>query len=118
MSLHKGLPALRQRLSSPTPGDADRESARLKTRLKRLVDAYTWGDIEEPDYRRAKSEVEAALMALPEDPDKVVLFDQRRRVVQSLGDEVADMSPEAIQQIVALLVDHVETRDQQVVAVY
>ena len=103
---------------APRAHPADRERQRLTTRLRKLADLYSWGDIEEPEYRRSKADVEAALMALPEDPDKVMLFDQRRRVVQSLGDEIADMSPESIQQIVALLVDHVETRAQLVVAVH
>jgi hypothetical protein len=35
--------------------------------------------------------------------------------VQSLGDELATATPEAIQSIVALLVERVETRDRQVV---
>ena len=47
--------------------------------------------------------------------EKVVLFDRHRLVVQSLGDELAAATPEAIQSIVALLVERVETRDRQVV---
>ena len=74
-----------------------------------------WGDLPDTEYRRLRSEAEADLLAIPEDADKVVLFDRQRLVVQSLGDELADATPEAIQQIVALLVERVETRDRQVV---
>jgi hypothetical protein len=45
----------------------------------------------------------------------VVLFDRQRLVIQSLGYELAVATPDAIQQIVALLVERVETADRQVV---
>ncbi len=57
------------------------------------------------------------MAAIPQEPDKVVLFDQRRAVVQSLGDEIAQMTPEGIQQVVALLVERVETSDRHVTRV-
>ncbi|MET1231997.1 MAG: hypothetical protein ABWY52_03995 [Candidatus Limnocylindrales bacterium] len=46
---------------------------------------------------------------------KVVLFDRHRLLIQSLGDELTAATPEAIQQIVALIVEPVETADRQVV---
>ncbi len=55
------------------------------------------------------------MLAIPGDAEKVVLFDRHRLVVQTLGDELAAATPEAIQQVVALLVERVETRDRQVV---
>ncbi len=57
------------------------------------------------------------MAAIPQEPDKVVLFDQRRAVVQSLGDEIAQMTPEGIQQVDALLVERVETSDRHVTRV-
>ena len=45
----------------------------------------------------------------------VVVFDRHRRAVQSLGDEPATTTHEAIQGIVALLVERVEAWDRQVV---
>ena len=74
-----------------------------------------WGDLSDTEYRRLRSEVEADSSAIPGEAEKVVLFDRHRLVVQSLGDELATAMPESIQSIVALLVERVETRDQQVV---
>jgi hypothetical protein len=105
---------LRRRLASPTPGTSDKERERLLTRLSKLATLFSWGDITEADYRKQKRETEAALAAIPEEPDQVVLFDQRRAVVQSLGDESAQMTREGIQQVVALLVDRVETSNRRV----
>jgi hypothetical protein len=73
------------------------------------------GDLPDSEYRRLRSEVEADLLAIPGDAEKVVLFDRHRLVVPSLGDELAAATPDAIQNIVALLVERVETADRQVV---
>jgi hypothetical protein len=40
-----------------------------------------------------------------------------RQVVQSLGDELAEMAPDDAQGVVALLVERVETRDRSVIRV-
>ena len=106
---------LRRRLASPTPGTSDRERQRLRTRMEQLRKQNEWGDLSDTEYRRLRSEVEADLLAIPGEGEKVVLFDRHRLVVQSLGDELATATPEAIQSIVALLVERVETRDRQVV---
>jgi hypothetical protein len=74
-----------------------------------------WGDLPDAENRRLRSEVEADLLAIPGDTEKVVLFDRHRIVVQSLGDELAAATPEAIQQVVAQLVERVETADRAVV---
>ena len=55
------------------------------------------------------------MLAIPGDSDKPVLFDRQRLMVQSLEDELTGPAPEAIHQIVALLVERVETKDRQVV---
>ena len=106
---------LRRRMESPTPGQSDKERGRLRTRIEQLRKQHEWGDITDTEYRKARSEVEAALAAIPGDSDKVVLFDRHRRVIQSLGDTLADATPEAIQSIVSLLVERVETDDRHVV---
>lgn len=106
---------LRRRLASPTPGTSDRERQRLRTRMEQLRKQNEWGDLSDTEYRRLRSEVEAELLAIPGEAEKVVLFDRHRLIVQSLGDELATATPEAIQSIVALLVERVETRDRQVV---
>jgi hypothetical protein len=59
--------------------------------------------------------VEAAWLAIAGDAEKVVVFDRHRLVIQSLGDELAAATPNAVQQIVALLVERVETADREVV---
>jgi len=84
--------------------------------MEQLRKQNEWGDLSDTEYRRLRSEVEAELLAIPGEADKVVLFDRHRLVVQSLGDELAAATPEAIQQVVALLVERVETRDREVVA--
>ncbi len=106
---------LRRRLVSPTPGTSDKERQRLRTRMEQLRKQNEWGDLSDAEYRRLRSELEADLLAIPGDADKVVLFDRHRLVIQSLGDELAAATPEAIQQIVALLVERVGTRDRQVI---
>ena len=106
---------LRRRLVSPSPGTADKERQRLRTRMEQLRKQNEWGDLSDAEYRRLRSEVEADLLAIPGEADKVVLFDRHRLVVQSLGNELTTVTPEAIQTIVALLVERVETRDRQVV---
>ncbi len=108
---------LRRRLAAPAPGTSDKTRERLRGRLGRLADLYAWGDLSEADYRKQKAEVEGALAALPGESDKVVLFDRHRRVVGSLADTLADATPEAVQEFVALLVERVEIRDRQVVRV-
>jgi DNA invertase Pin-like site-specific DNA recombinase len=106
---------LRRRLESPTPGTSDRERQRLRTRMEQLRKQNEWGDLSDTEYRRLRAEVEADLLAIPGEADKVIMFDRHRLVVQSLGDELAAATPEAIQQVVALLVERVETRDREVV---
>jgi hypothetical protein len=83
--------------------------------MEQLRKQNEWGDLSDTEYRRLRSEVEAELLAIPGDAEKVALFDRHRLVVQSLGDELATATPESIQTIVALLVKRVETRDRQVV---
>ena len=56
------------------------------------------------------------MLAIPGEADKVVLFDRHRLVIQSLGDELAPATPEAIQGIVALLVERVVARGRHAVA--
>lgn len=102
---------LQRRMESLTPGHSDRGRGRLRTRIEQLHKQYEWGDITDIEYRRARSEVEAALAAIPGDSDQVVLFDRHRSVVQS----VADATPEAIQSVVSLLVERVEADDRKVV---
>ena len=108
---------LRLRLVSPAPSVAEAERKRLTTRLRKLADLYGWGDMEEVDYRRAKTEAEAALAALPTDSDRLVLFDEHRARVASLGDEMASMTREQLQEIFALMIERVETKDQKVTRV-
>jgi hypothetical protein len=73
-----------------SPG-APLERQRLTTRLLKLADLCSWGDIEEADYRKGKGEAEAALAAFP--------------------------APDDVQAVVALLVERVNTQDQRVVLV-
>ncbi len=108
---------LRTRLAAPVVGQGEADRQRLATRLRKLADLYSWGDIEEAEYRKQRREVEAALAALPAPDDKLVHFDQRRALFASLADEMAEMAPEDLAALVSEMVVQVWTRDQQVVAV-
>ena len=62
---------LRVRLKAERPGQLDEQRARLRMRLDRLAELYSWGDLTEPEYRKQRSEVENRLVALPTN-DKLV----------------------------------------------
>jgi len=55
--------------------DASRndERKRLENRLKRLLDAYTWGDLSEDEYRVARDETKRLLDTLPADQPRTDL---------------------------------------------
>ncbi len=107
---------LRERLRAPAPGAADAERARLKVRVGKLADLYSWGDITEAEYRRQKGQAEAQLTQLP-DTDKLVHFDRHREILVGLADNIARATPEQLQALVAKLVERVDTTDKQVTAV-
>jgi hypothetical protein len=108
---------VRRRLAAEVPGTADRERARLVARLSKLASLFSWGDMTEVDYRAAKAETEAALAAIPAPNERVVEFDRYRDVVTSLPDTLAGATPEAIQPIIALLVERVDTADREVTSI-
>jgi hypothetical protein len=88
----------------------------LKTRLEKLADLYSWGDFSESEYRRQKATVDAELAKLPVN-DELILFDRHRAVIRSLGDSLAVAPGEKRQELVASLVERVETTEQEVVRV-
>ena len=104
---------LRERLRAPKPGVADEQRARLRSRLEKLRDLYSWGDLTEADYGKQKAEAEALMVALP-DNDKLVMFDRHRAIAASLPDAIAAATPDKVQELVALLVERVETSNQRV----
>jgi hypothetical protein len=106
---------LRVRPASPAPAVAESERRRLATRLAKLRHVYSWGDIEEAEYRRAKAEADAAPAALPTDSDRIVLLAHHRGRVASLGDEMVEATPELVPEVLSQIVERVETRDQRVV---
>ncbi len=63
-----------------------------------------------------KAEAEAQLVALP-DNNKLVMFDRHRTLAASLPDAIAAATPDKVQELVALLVERVETANQRVARV-
>ncbi len=84
--------AAARRSSAPAYGHPTRArrgaTVRLRGRLAKLTELYSWGDLTEADYRKQKAEAETQLAALP-DNDKFVLFDRNRALAASLPDAVA-----------------------------
>lgn len=97
------IEAAREELRRAVPGDDGKLRRRLTQRLERLVQAYTWGDLTEAQYRSQKSETERDMAMLP-DRDKLVLFDGHRRVMVSMAENIEAATPEQLRELVQLLV--------------
>ena len=108
---------LRSRLAAPAPARLTSSASGSPRGSANSRTLYSWGDMEEAEYRAAKRETETALGALPAPGDMIVVFSRHRAVVQSLGNELAEMAPDDVQEIVALLVERVETQEQRVIRV-
>lgn len=92
------------------------QRARLRTRLEKLRDLYSWGELTELEYRKQKADAERQLDLTP-DSNKLVQFDRHRQLASSLVDAIAAATPDKVQELVALLVERVETANQRVVRV-
>ena len=95
---------------APDAGAAARQRARLAGRLERLRRQHEWGDLDDRTYRAARAAAQADLAALP-DGDKLVLFDAQRAVLTTMAANVAAASPAQRQELVGLLVQHVQAAD-------
>lgn len=107
---------LRARLKDSKPGAAAEQRARLRARLERLAELFSWGHVDESAYRRQRAEVESEIAALP-DNAILLTFDRNRAVVETIGEALAAASPDRVQELIALVVERVDTEDQRVTGV-
>ena len=63
------------------------------------------------------TEIRRQLAALPSPDDKIILFDRYRSEVRSFAETLDAASDEKVRELVALLVERVETADRQVARV-
>ncbi len=107
---------LKARLRAPRSDATHDQRARLKTRLEKLAELYSWGDLTENAYRTQRAEVGAQLAALP-DANELAVFDRNRDLVLSLPEALAAASGDRVQELLALLVERVDAADQRVVGI-
>lgn len=97
---------LRARLALPRESLAQRQRARLQTRLERLREQHEWGDITEVVYRKKRTESRRELASLP-DRDKLIAFDRNRGVMASMAENIDAATPAQLTELIALLVESV-----------
>jgi DNA invertase Pin-like site-specific DNA recombinase len=107
---------LRRRLRAPTLGLVDKERTRLHQRIENLRKQHGWGDISDATYRSERASAESQLAELS-DHDKLLVFDRHREVMASMPDALANATPEQLQQLVAKLIERVETANRKVVRI-
>ena len=75
---------LRRRLDVPHDNLTGRQRTRLERRLEQLRKQHEWADISDEAYRAARAETLEQLALLP-DSDKLVAFDQNRKVMTRMA---------------------------------
>ena len=101
-----------------TPEDdaaaVEHQRERLEAVLLRLGQRFDCGELPESEYRGKVADIRRQLAALPSPDDKLVLFDRYRSEVRSFAETLAGASEEKVRELVALLIDRVETADRAV----
>jgi hypothetical protein len=97
-------------------GLVDKERTRLHQRIENLRKQHGWGDISDAEYRSERASAESQLAELS-DHDKLLVFDRHREVMASMPDAIAHATPEQLQQLVAKLLERVETANRKVVRI-
>ena len=108
---------LLRRRKAHKPGDMDRQRERLKRAEVALLEQHRHGYIHDETLHREMTSVRRQLAAMPASDDKVVVFDDYRQAVRSFAEIVAAASPEQLRELVALVVERVETADRAVARV-
>jgi hypothetical protein len=107
---------VRSRLQTPDVVTVGRQKERLITRLEKLKQQYSWGDMSEDDYRRQRDETKTALAALPDD-NRVAQFDAYRTRVLALPDAIIAASAVRLEELCRIVLVRVVVRDRQVDAI-
>ena len=115
-AIDRARDALADRLRVPRGNQADAQRSRLLVRLGRLRQQHEWGDITDVEYRAKVRETESLMAELP-DGDKLVLFDQHRRVIETMAANIAAASPalggELVRKVVLTVTARGRTVDSQ-----
>ncbi len=101
---------LRARLALPRESLAQRQRARLQTRLERLREQHEWGDISDEVYRAKRDASRRELAGLP-DRDKLIAFDRNRGVMTSMAENIDAAIPAQLTELIGLLVESVVASD-------
>ena len=104
---------LRRRLEVPQVAVSGRQRARLLTRLERLKEQHSWGDINSAEYQAQRDSIRVALQQLPDD-DRIRSFDAYRTRLLELPDAIAVASPARREELARIVVQQVVVRDRQV----
>ncbi|MFV2063343.1 MAG: recombinase family protein, partial [Chloroflexota bacterium] len=100
------------RLRAPAVPIPARQRKRLLSRLERLRDQHTWGDLGDAEYQAQRDEVRAALRELPDD-DRVRSFDAFRTDLLALPDAIAAASPARREELCRIVVQRVIVDDRR-----
>jgi DNA invertase Pin-like site-specific DNA recombinase len=98
-----------RRRKADKPGDLDRQRERLRRSEAALLEQHRHGYIDDEQLHREMTTVRRQLAALPSPDDKLVLFDRYRAEVKSFAEALDAAAPEKLRELVALLVERVET---------
>ena len=93
-----------------------RQRARLVTRLERLKEQHSWGDISSADYQTQRDAIRVALQELPDD-DRVRSFDAYRTRLLALPQAIAVASPSRREELARIVIQSVIVRDREVHAI-
>ena len=91
---------------------------RIEVAMQRLGNRYTRQEIEEPEYRVERQELEARLAELPLPADSnIIAFDRAASTMLPFATIVRDTTPEHQQAIIRHIVERVVIADRQVVSI-
>jgi hypothetical protein len=78
--------------------------------LERLRKQHQWGDLNDDEYRRERSDIVVALASLPGDNQRLETFDRNRLLFSSVAESIAHATPELLAELVHMTVDRVDGR--------
>ena len=95
------------------PNSPADERRRLENRLKRLLDAYTWGDLTADEYRAARDETKRLLEALPE-CRPTASIEKARDLISNVGQLWQYATDEDRNQLASQLVEKIVVCDGRI----
>ena len=98
-------------------GDADRESSRLETQLRRIKVLYEWGDLSREEYRQKRDALQHQLQSLSPPRDDAGQLERLAHFLASMVEAWDSATQEQRNKPVRCLFDEVWLKDKAVVAV-